>query len=373
MDAETSPDDLTSLRALATSSAQLFARIIQAEEEDSGQGHGFWASRQVVEFNLWCDRVGVHAEGVRSIDVRLKDVPEICAMLLLLFRSLHRCLRSLLDLQLEIGESIEDAADDFDNDGARSDSSSLSFEVLSSSEESEKLSTNPTRGTQHRKAIDNLRQHVGDYVDRLSAHAHRIHRAGAEHRRHRIEKFLLKPGTQELYQSYIDVARSRANEVFEPASDTIKARVAESLARRRLRFEYLRLHQRKRAIGTLPPKDATQTIATIRESDTDLQVVKNAAGSTSLPTDPAALPLDQKTLLSMTVDTRLQELPFQQERHEPAESVRSLAQRHTNFPEPPRIVQGRFRCPYCWLEFGESEAEKRRWRSVRPVNYHLRI
>lgn len=49
---------------------------------------GHWTMRQYAEFNLWCTKIGVDGQGLRSIDVRLKDVPEICWFIRSLLSSL---------------------------------------------------------------------------------------------------------------------------------------------------------------------------------------------------------------------------------------------------------------------------------------------
>lgn len=66
--------------------------LLKEEEfqEDAAKSRdGFWASRQSAEFNLWCSKVGVYGEGLRDINVRLKDVPGIFELLKQLLQSLE--------------------------------------------------------------------------------------------------------------------------------------------------------------------------------------------------------------------------------------------------------------------------------------------
>jgi hypothetical protein len=89
---ETDPKDTASLKNLAeTCAAQLqkLSENEQVEQVSCGPNDGFWASRRSAEFNMWCAKVGVFGEGSRSLDVRLKDVPEICELLMHLLKSLE--------------------------------------------------------------------------------------------------------------------------------------------------------------------------------------------------------------------------------------------------------------------------------------------
>ena len=116
MDPEADPKETASLRHLSLTCAKQFQQLSKNEETvenshkkqnkheslsyDDTATDRFWASRLAVEFNLWCARIGVHAEGLRSIDVRLKDVPEICKLLLHLLQALHSDLNGWLSSHL---------------------------------------------------------------------------------------------------------------------------------------------------------------------------------------------------------------------------------------------------------------------------------
>ena len=90
---EADPEQITSLKHLAQDCEKRLQKLSQDEEaqEDTVKTReGYWVSRQLAELNLWCAKVGVNGEGLRSIDARLKDVPEICKLLRHLLQSLER-------------------------------------------------------------------------------------------------------------------------------------------------------------------------------------------------------------------------------------------------------------------------------------------
>lgn len=91
MEFETDVDEITSLQNLAQGCRSRLKNLLQDEglrNEDLVAKEGHWAMRQYAEFNLWCTKVGVDGQGLRSIDVRLKDVPEICWFIRSLLNSL---------------------------------------------------------------------------------------------------------------------------------------------------------------------------------------------------------------------------------------------------------------------------------------------
>jgi len=96
---ETDKNDTASLAHLANICAEQL-HILTKKEESSGSKdvaqHGYWASRQLAEYNIWCSNIGIHGEGSRSIDLRLKDVPAICELLKDLLQSLWDDLRGRL-------------------------------------------------------------------------------------------------------------------------------------------------------------------------------------------------------------------------------------------------------------------------------------
>ncbi|KAF8867424.1 hypothetical protein BDZ45DRAFT_734690 [Acephala macrosclerotiorum] len=241
MKLEADPKDTASLRHLAQACEKHLRKLSQDEEAEAQEDvakarEGYWASRQFAEFNLWCAKVGVNGEGLRSLDVRLKDVPEICELLRHLLQSVERDLNELQQPAEVLAQISKVNADNNLND-AESDASSLSFKSLSSSEGSKGQSAAGDAASPWRKRNLALQRHIGDTIDRLHGHARRIERAGAKHRRERVEVYREKEGPKWVYEGFKKLAIWKANEEFKLASDTIKQRIAESFARRRIRFE----------------------------------------------------------------------------------------------------------------------------------------
>lgn len=90
---ETVGHGTANLKRIAECCERHLHKLLQEEEgqDDMTKAKdGHWASRQFAGFNLWCDKVRVYGEGLRSIDIRLKDVPEICNLLGCLLQSLKR-------------------------------------------------------------------------------------------------------------------------------------------------------------------------------------------------------------------------------------------------------------------------------------------
>lgn len=231
----------------------------------------------------------------------------------------------------------------------------MSFESLSSSKPYDIQSIASNVALPDKNGNLALRKHVEDTIDRLHGHAKQIERAGAKHRRQRVEAYGKKEDPKWRYNAFKQIATRKADDEFKLASDTIKQRIAESFARRRIRFEYLKVHQKKRAVdtgsvlgGTLAPKPRLE----IDDGLTPLAKEKETAKRDHH--------LDQPTIYSATENTKLDlhPEPGQQER---VESVASVALRHHEFPPPPNASGGSFQCPYCRLEFRALEAEKNRW------------
>ncbi|KAM0520622.1 hypothetical protein ACHAPE_003019 [Trichoderma viride] len=128
------------------------------------------------------------------MDVRLKDVPGIFELLKQLLQSLEHDLAELQQPDKEPKHVVND--EDTSDDDAQSDSSSLSFVSLSSSEKSEAeadgaIDDVPSASEKRHAA---LRTHIEDTIDRLHGHALQIDHAGAKHRREQIELYRQKEG-----------------------------------------------------------------------------------------------------------------------------------------------------------------------------------
>jgi hypothetical protein len=330
-------------------------------------GDEFWASGQITDFNLWCSKLGVDAKGIRSIDVRLKDVPEICTILLHLLQALRSDLEDLISFQ--IGQTMpEHATHDTQMEcEAVSETSSVSFESVSSSNSSREESAVIFNHVPERSAVLDLRRHVEMTMDQLFGHARRIERAGAEHRRRRVENYRLKNGIDEVFKNFKRIGTAKVDH-YPPlmnASSDIRDRIAESFARRRIRFEYLRKHQRKREVA-IDNEQKTTRVAVLHHKDGDadvpVDVVDQPKSSVTRKTTQSHAH-DKHSTLSGTADTvyNIKGLDEPMSRDRP-ESVVSLAFKDPDFPRPPRIADGKFQCPYCLLSFGKEEASIARWR-----------
>ncbi|KAF2689749.1 hypothetical protein K458DRAFT_330439 [Lentithecium fluviatile CBS 122367] len=362
---EADPKATASLRHLAQGCAQQLHELSKDEEdEEAGVGTKdfFWASRQSAEFNMWCARIGVNGEGLRSIDVRLKDVPEICELLMHLLESLKS---DLNELQVQVpAEAVAEISEERDNlNDGHSDSSSLSFQSLSSSDGSNAESgINNTKSPSDRRNL-RLRAHIGDTIDRLQEQARRIEHAGAQHRRKRVEVYMQKDRPRQVYEGFQKLGMWKANDTFKLASEITKERTAESFARRRIRFEYLKEHQRKKRAVDMSDVRSTHPAQCLQLESGHAQVPQMhdkkeeliAPGNLGAP-----YPEDMRTLFSATVNTKFDFTP-ESRRKERAESVRSIALANAGLPPPPRTYNGSFECPYCLLEFHAREAEKSHW------------
>jgi hypothetical protein len=325
----------------------------------------FWASGQITDFDLWCSKLGVDAKGIRSIDVRLKDVPEICTLLLHLLQALKNDLEDLISSQIEetiLGHATHDLQMDLE---AVSETSSVSFESVSSSNSSKEEGAISSNLVTEQSAILDLRRHVEMTMDQLFGHTRRIERAGAEHRRRRVENYKLKEGPKQVFKLFLGIGTAKADH-YPPlinASSIVRSRIAESFARRRIRFEYLREHQRKREVAI--ESDQHTSVIGLHNNDDDINlpivVDQPKSNGARKMTQPHAQ--DQHTILSKTVDTvydiKSPDEPMSRER---PESVVSMASKDPDFPRPPKILDGKFQCPYCLLSFGKEEASIDRWR-----------
>jgi hypothetical protein len=346
-------------------------------------GDGFWASGQIADFNLWCSKLGVDAQGTRSIDVRLKDVPEICAIILYLLKELKHDLDDLISSQIGEtmpGHATHDTQTDLEavsetssvSSEAVSERSSASFESVSSSEFSLKEGARDSNLIPEQSAMLDLRRHVEMTMDQLLGHTRRIERAGAEHRRRRVENYRLKSGNDEVFKNFRRTGTEKVDH-YPPlmnASSDIRERIAESFARRRIRFEYLRKHQRKREVAIDHEQKTTTSVANLhhKDGDTDLPVVVVDQPKFSDARKATQSHANEKhSILSDTVDTSYNiKGPDEPMRRDRPESVVSMAFKDPDFPRPPRVVDGKFQCPYCLLTFGKEEASIARWRQVQP-------
>lgn len=250
-----------------------------------------------------------------------------------------------------------------DSDSSSS-GSSLSFDSLSSLDD-----TNAAARTEDitpgDRAVIELRGHVEDTIIRLHGHALQIDRAAAKHRQERLKIYQQRDETKLSHEAYKRIGLLRGAKVhFPSASEAFQERMAESLARRRVRFDYLDRHQKKRAYN--PPNQQPDLSIALKPM-TALKRMRSETSSTGDQGASAApfrllgrLHKNQQSSYSATEDTKLEmgSVLRQQKR---AESVISIAQEHPDFPPSPKVDGASFRCPYCRLDFRASEADGARW------------
>lgn len=248
-----------------------------------------------------------------------------------------------------------------------SEGSSLSFDSLSSFDNKNAETRVEDAVPGNRVAIE-LKGHVEDTIVRLHGHALQIDRTAAKHRRERLKLYQQRDETKLDYQAYKRIGLLRGAKVhFHSASEVLQGRMADLLARRRVRFDYLEKHQRKRAYNTPYQQSrlsvASKPIAPLQGTSSQRSSSKNQEATmiSSLPSE--RLLKDQKSIYSTTVDTRLvmSSVARQQKR---SESVISVAQEHPDFLPPPKIEGASFHCPYCQLDFHASEARGEHWMYV---------
>lgn len=241
--------------------------------------------------------------------------------------------------------------------------SSLSFDSLSSLDNTNAAAPTEDVNPGDRVSIE-LRGHVEDTIVRLHGHALQIDRAAAKHRQKRLELYQERDETKFDYEAYKRIGLFRGAKVhFNSASNAIKERMADSLARRRVRFDYLKRHQKKRAHNQHQRPDlsmVSKPMIVLQERHSETPSTRNH-GAPTVPFSPPGQPLkDQQTFYSATVNTKL-ELGSAIGQQKRAESVISIAQEHPDFPRPPKVAGSSFFCPYCRLNFRASEAEGQHW------------
>lgn len=210
-----------------------------------------------------------------------------------------------------------------------------------------------------------LQRHIQDTIDRLHGHALQIDRAGAGHRRERVKLYQQKPEPGHAYEAYEKLARLKAKDQFPKAEDELVSRMAVSFARRRIRFDYLKEHQKKRAVeSSRGEHDFPLQLrrATGRKEDVLPKPIASGRndGPQIIDVSSRFRGGDQHTVYSATVNTKL-ELRPEPVAPQRAESVVSVLARHDQFPPAPQVFGASFQCPYCRLDFRASEAKKERW------------
>ncbi|RCI16787.1 hypothetical protein L249_2027 [Ophiocordyceps polyrhachis-furcata BCC 54312] len=197
---------------------------------DSGPD-GVQAREQLASFNIWTKVIGVFRHDRHSLMCRLKGEPNIKKLVGRLLHSLESDLSNYQSGQAEEGTSSDnDSHQSSDRSIVYSDKSLLSLEEHGEASPPHQ----PEIWTSIRDTIISLRQ-LGQNVDQ----------AANQHFQKQIQQFKLRPDIGELFHLFKRCARQKVYHVFPNASASLRNRMAQSIATRRVRFIYLAEHQTK--------------------------------------------------------------------------------------------------------------------------------
>lgn len=189
-----------------------------------------------------------------------------------------------------------------------------------------------------------------------------IRLAGTQYRQERVSRFKKLNGL--MYDMFERLAREKIDHNFNKASETLRKRMAESIATRRVRFMYLEKHQNK--LSTLnSPEPALQDSKRIAEDM--IYSAQPELGSQKAEGLPTLEPRAQfSQILSNIVTTKYntREIRPLQRAPEREGSVASVVL-NSALPPIPKLDPGgaSFTCPFCFLVCPANEARGyERWK-----------
>ncbi|KAG4432743.1 hypothetical protein IFR05_011773 [Cadophora sp. M221] len=329
-----------------------------------------WVKDQSAQFNIWVANAGVLGVGHRSLDFKLKELPDIKALIEQLLSSLAT---DLLKLRRPVGQdlpavikppskpvqTVDDRLVKVEDHGDSDRSSSSSYKFLSSSEEDE--DDNPAT------SLVGPQITIQETIDRLQRLSTVIRRSGAHHREVRIERFLQKPRNLQVHEVFEKFALQKAVHLFPQAEEYLQKRISQSIARRRSRFSYIQKHKEKisargRVVSTARPKIAMPLKIPEGIDNTPLGNTVDVGGEKAdkaieTPT------IMGKSVLSVTENTKLDPRRLQAEPNDRPQTVISAFISQSGFPNPPKLKSGtrEFECPYCCLIYPATEARGQPW------------
>ncbi|KAM0414538.1 hypothetical protein ACHAPT_013618 [Fusarium lateritium] len=341
------------LSDLKETSIRCRALLHKLSAED-GPTNGVAAREQMASFKIWAANMGIFREGRQSLASRLKGAPEISELahqlLVALERDLERQLLST-DCQEEISSNIE-------SDDSSDRSSTSSYRLLQPTEDDEAASQpQPSVRTSVQNTITSLRQL-----------ALTVHRAGAHHRQVRIERFKGLERNKEVYETFERYAQRKVDHLFPNASETLRKRMAQSIATRRARFSYLEKHQKKISTLSEPAPTLQQNEVKVDEefqvpSPVEQHQARKVVSPQNCYLDTN---IDPSAILSNTIVTKLDLKRIEPTQDKRAESVTSVKISTGKFPSMPRLdtTGTSFTCPYCFLVHPAKEAGgETQWRN----------
>lgn len=222
-----------------------------------------------------------------------------------------------------------------------------------------------------REDIAEAKSEVEDVISRLIRLSASIRQSGSLHRDSKADRYIDRDENgNDLTAQFANIASLVVDHKFPDADETIRNRLAQSIARRRNRFEYRRKHQQKLArpyplkqqLPTLqrpglsgrvpPPALPGKSIALPAMSEPNLQQVEPTE---RLPSHTSASLLDPERFkmpskpTSSKASTVLSGSPTQ---------AATLS-----FPRAPHVGRNDvFECPYCCILYPAKEARGKYWK-----------
>ncbi|KAM5374731.1 hypothetical protein ACJZ2D_006375 [Fusarium nematophilum] len=336
--AQTSDETLSDLRQISIRCRLLLHKLSTPPDSPTD---GAEAREQMASFNIWASNMGVFREGRQSLSSRLKSAPEISELAQQLLLTLERDLEKQV-LRRDQPEQ-DKASSDTESEDSSDRSSTSSYRLLQPTEDDEApTAPQSSAWTSIQNTITSLRQL-----------ALTVHRAGAHHRQARIERFKNLDRNKEVYETVERYALQKVDHLFPDASETLRKRMAQSIATRRARFSYLETHQKK--VSTLSePAPVLQPKESVID---EMPQVASPAGQPQARNTAAPQPwyleanMDPSVVLSNTVVTKLDPRRMQALPPKRAESVLSIQIGTGTFPSIPKLdsTGTSFTCPYCFL------------------------
>lgn len=246
---------------------------------------------------------------------------------------------STTGIKLRQGDREERGRLGSESDDSSDRSSASSHKLLSSSDDDEDLPT----------SLSNIWASIQETMTSLRQLASTVRLAGSKHREERIQWFLNFDHNKQVYEVFEKFSRQSIDYMFPKASETLRKRIAASIATRRIRFFYLELHQKKTSPHNEPPRQGENEDEVLPET----QAGQEQKVWHMLPHEHNRdMSLQPSVILSDTLVTKLdpKQLDHSMDKEKRAESVTSVKISTGKFPPiPKKDPGGSFTCPYCFL------------------------
>ncbi|KAM0552645.1 hypothetical protein ACHAPJ_007742 [Fusarium lateritium] len=362
----TSKQTLSNIRELSIRCRDLLNRVSTLDSITDAAD----ARDTMTSFNIWAANLGVFEEGRLSIAYRLKDAPQVSHLTENLLIELERHLEEVITM-IRTGTYYDETSSTSESEDSSTRSSTPSYRLIESSDDDEPL-PEQSKGSNTWASIENT-------MTGLRQLGLSIRLAGTQHLQERVGRF--KKQNEPMYNMFKHLACQKVDHLFDKASETLRERMAESIATRRIRFLYLKKHQNK--LSTLNnPEPALQDSKRVGQDTTNpAQSQLGNQKAEGLPTHepPKATGVQSSQILSNTVTTKYntKEIRPIQEAAERGGSVSSVVLNST-LPPIPKLDPGytSFTCPFCFLVCPASEARGyERWKlflSADELDDHLK-